>query len=228
MRIYKIVSEFINGIEKKFVMIDMEEYNVFMNNNKINNYDLIINLEWVRKKQQQIEKSEDVERRRIEEIEEKEKRQKEREEQKKQKEEQQIRITKFNNEKLQREKEQLKEDYKEVFKANPEASVKRCFFCNTYRIFPNHFKDENNKSYIIPYTKDKHKEKASCCIDCFETYESKKEERKLKYTNYCACCDKNIIAYTEIIYINHLNSVQHKRNEANLKGKIDLSLFHFI
>ena len=171
-------------------------------------------------------KQEAVERRKIEAIYEKEKRDIEKENKAKSKIELEIKINRHNNEKIKKEKEDLKENYKEVFETNPEAIIKKCCFCKTYKIFPYHFKDENNKSFLRKYTKDKKQEKAICCIDCFEEVEIKKEDKKLSYTHHCSICNKSFVAYTNDLYVSHLKSTQHKRNEAKLNEKIELSLLN--
>ena len=68
-------------------------------------------------------------------------------------------------------------------------------------------------------------EKAICCVDdCFEEVEIKKEDKKMNYTHNSPICNKSFVAYTNEIYVSHLQSIQHKQNEATLKGKNDLSL----
>ena len=44
------------------------------------------------------------------------------------------------------------------------------------------------------YTQDKKKCKSPCCMDCFQTAEQKKEERKLDHTEYCHICQSSFIA----------------------------------
>lgn len=223
MNIYKIVSENINGIEKNFVMIDLEEYNNYMLYVACSNKKLIDNEKLLKIKEQQ-EKQEETERKRIDEINNKQRRDVEREAKHNEKIELEVKINKYNNDKIKQEKEELKEQFKEVFQTDPNSKIKKCDFCVSFKIFPYHFKDENNKPYLRAYTKDKKQEKANCCIDCFEEAENKKEERKLNHTHYCEICDKKFIAYTEELYTQHLKTTQHKKKEAKLKNKNDLSL----
>jgi hypothetical protein len=146
----------------------------------------------------------------------------------KEKVEMEIKINRHSNEKIKKEKEELKEQYKEVFKTNPLSIIKKCCFCKTLRIYPYHFKDENDKPFLRAYTKDKKQEKASCCVDCFEEVEIKKEEKKITHTYHCSICDKSFVAYTNELYVSHLQSIKHKRNEAKSTGKNDLSLLKIL
>jgi hypothetical protein len=225
MNIHKIVSEVIDGVKRDFVMIDMEEYNNYMLLVACSNKKLIDD-EKIKEKREKQQRQEAVERRKIEAINEKEKRDIEIENKAKEKIEIEIKINRRNNEKIKKEKEELKEQYKEVFRANPETIIKKCSFCKTLKIYPYHFKDENNKPFLKAYTKDKQQERAICCIDCFEEVQMKKEEKKLNNTHHCNICDKSFVAYTNELFVSHLKTTQHKRNEAKLKGKIDLSLLN--
>ena len=225
MNIHKIVSEIIDGVKKEFVMIDIEEYNNYMFYVACSNKKLI-NDEKINKKKKQQERQEAVERKKIETIKEKERKGIDKENKEKEKIEMEIKINKYNNEKIKKEKEELKETYKDVFDANPQSTIKNCSFCKAFRIFPYHFKDENNKSFLRTYTKDKKQEKAMCCVDCFEDVQIKKEDKKINHTHNCSICNKSFIAYTNELYAKHLQSIQHKRNEAKLKGKTDLSLLN--
>lgn len=225
MNIYKIVTEVIEGSHRQFVMIDMEEYNNYMMVVACSNKKLIDDEKIKRKKEIQ-QKQESVEKRKIEAIHEKEKRDIEKELKVNKKIELEIKINRHNNEKIKQEKEEIKEQYKEVFKQKPESIIKKCDFCKLYRVFPYHYKDENNKSFFRPYTKDKRQEKAICCVDCFEEYENKKEDKKLNFTSYCNICNSSFIAYTNELYVKHLKSTKHKKNESKLKGNINLSLMN--
>jgi len=226
MNIYKMVSEIIDGVRREFVMIDLEEYNNYMLHIAYSNKKLIDD-EKIKNKQEKQKRQEDVERRKIEVIVSKEKRDIENENKAKAKIEMEIKINKYNNEKIKKEKEELKEQYKEVFNDNPQSIIKKCCFCKNYQVFPFHFKDENNKPFLRAYTKDKRQIKALCCVNCFEEVEFKKEERKINHTHYCKICDKSFIAYTDELYVSHLKTTSHKRKEAKLKGVIDFSLLSF-
>ena len=111
MNIHKIVSEIIDGVRREFVMIDIEEYNNYMLHVACSNKKLIDD-EKIKKKKVQQERQEDVERRKIEEINEKERRDIEKENKAKQKIEMEIKINRHNNEKIKKEKEDLREQYK--------------------------------------------------------------------------------------------------------------------
>lgn len=221
MNIYKTITETIDGVENKFIVIHINEYNNFMLKNNI--YKKNKNEEEEKRKE---ERNNEIERKKIEAIIQKQKREEDKEKERINKIDYQIKINKINNEKIRKEKEELKEQYKEVFEEFPQSKIKKCEFCKCFKIFPYHFKDENNKSFIRPYTKDKNQEKAVCCSDCYEEFLIKKEDKKLKYTHNCEICNKKFIAYTDELYVVHLKSAEHKRNEAKLKGNINLSLLN--
>ena len=223
MNIHKIVSENINGIKTDFVMIELEEYNHYMSLVAISNKKLI-NEEMLKKQKQKQEKQEEVERRKIQDINEKEKRYQEKQRKIDEKIELEAKINRHNNDKIKKEKEELMEQFKEVFNNDKTAKISKCNFCKEFKVFPYHFKDENNNFYKKSYTQDKRQEKAVCCISCFEKEEQKKEDRILENTHYCEICKSSYIAFTNDMVVCHLKSTKHKRNENKLKGKTDLSL----
>jgi hypothetical protein len=121
-------------------------------------------------------------------------------------------------------KEDLRDEYNEVFKTNAEAKIQKCDFCKEYRIYPIHYKDENNQSYQREFTKDKKKFKSICCMDCNQQAEQKKEDYKFENTEYCFICKSSYIALSDSMITCHLNSIKHKKNKAAYEGKKDLSL----
>jgi hypothetical protein len=212
MTIYKIVNELIDGVNREFVMIDREEYNNYILYLALKNKKLV-DSEYLKKKKEKEEKQDEVEIKRINEIEERERHEKEKEEQRKEAIEKEIKINKFNNQKIKKIKEELKEEYKEVFKNDKEAKILKCDFCNDYRIFPIHYKDENNNTYKREYTKNKQKLKSICCMDCFQSHEQYKEDYKSKKTEHCIICDSYYVAFNENRIIKHINSIKHKKNK---------------
>ena len=66
---------------------------------------------------------------------------------------------------------ELQNEYKEVFKSNKDAKIQKCDFCKEYRVYPIHYKNENNETYQREYTKDKKKLKSICCMDCNQNAE---------------------------------------------------------
>jgi hypothetical protein len=48
-------------------------------------------------------------------------------------------------------------------------------------------------------------------MDCFQTAEQKKEERKLDHTEYCHICQSSFIALTDNAITMHFNSTKHKK-----------------
>ena len=228
MNIHKIVSEVINGVKRDFVMIDFEEYNNYMLHVACSNKKLIDD-ETINKKREQQQKQEEVEFKRINDIKERERREQEREEQYRSSIEKEIKINKFNNDKVKKQKEELRDEYKEVFKSDKDAKIQKCDFCKEYRIYPIHYKDENDKTYQREYTRDKQKFKSICCMDCFQNAEQQKEDYKLKNTEHCLICNCYYVAFTDNTVFDHLNSTKHKKNKQALEGtnkeiKKDLSL----
>jgi hypothetical protein len=106
-----------------------------------------------------------------------------------------------------------------IFKTNTEAKIQKCEFCKEYRIYPIHYKDENNQSYQREYTKDKKKYKSICCMDCNQQAEQKKKDRKFENTEYCIICQSSYIAFSDNMITCHLNSIKHKKIKQNGKGK---------
>ena len=227
MNIHKIVSEIVDGIKKDFVMIEFEEYNNYMLHIAYSNKKFVDD-ETIKKKREQQQKQEEVELNRINMIKEKERREQEREEQYNTSIEKEIKINKFYNEKVKKIKEELQEEYKEVFKQHKDAKIQKCDFCNKYLIYPIHYKNENNEVYKREYTKDKKKFKSICCMDCNHEAEQRKEDYKSKNTEHCLICNCSYIALSDNMITAHLNSIKHKKNKVALEGeeetKKDLSL----
>ena len=210
MNVLKTVIEVIDGVEKEFVMIELNEYN---------NYMLLMNplyQKMAAKEKREIEKEqkqEDIERRRIEKIEERDRREKEEEINYQNSIKTQIMMNKHHNNKIKKIKDDLLEDYKEVFNSNKAAKIQKCDFCENYLVYPIHYLDENNNKYMREYTKDKQKCKSPCCMDCFQTAEQKKEDKKIEHTEYCHICESSYIALTDNAITLHFNSTKHKKNE---------------
>lgn len=223
MNIHKIVSEVIDGVKRDFVMIDYEEYNNYMRHIVYSNKKLVDD-ETIIKKREQQQKKEEVELKRIEDIKTKERREQEREEQHKASINKEIEINKFQNEKEKKLKADVRNDYDEVFKTYIDAKIQKCDFCKDYKVYPIHYKDENNKSYQREYTKDKQKFKSICCMDCYHAAEQKKEDYKAQNTEYCFICKSSYVAFTDDIITCHINSIKHKKNKAALEGKKNISL----
>jgi predicted GNAT superfamily acetyltransferase len=128
MNIHKIVSEVINGVKRDFVMIDFEEYNNYMLHIAYSNKKLIDD-ETINKKREQQQKKEEVELKRINDIKDRERREQEREEKYKASIDKEIQINKFHNEKVKKLKEELRDEYKEVFDTYKDAKIQKCDFC---------------------------------------------------------------------------------------------------
>ncbi len=55
---------------------------------------------------------------------------------------------------MQKIKEDLFEDYREVFHSNKAAKIRKCEFCENDLVYPFHFLDENNNQYLREYVED--------------------------------------------------------------------------
>ena len=215
MNVFKTVIDVVDGVEKEFVMIELNEYNHYMNlTNPL--YEKIAAKE--KKTIEKEQKQEDIERKRIEKIEERDRREKEQEINYQNSIKTQIMINKHHNDKIKKIKEDLLEDYKEVFNTYKNAKIQKCDFCENYLVYPIHYLDENNNKYFREYTKDKQKCKSPCCMDCFQAAEQKKEDKKLEHTEYCHICRSSYIALTDNAIIMHCNSTKHKKNETKMNS----------
>jgi len=215
MNVYKKVVELIDGVEKEFVMIDIDEYN---------NYMLLTctNYEKLQTKKQQAakreERNEKIENKYIQSLEKKDRQEQELEDKINRKIEKEAMVNRHNNEARRKIKEEFKQEHKELFDNNPLAEIQTCDACHKYKVFPTHFINENGKDYIINRTNKKNQyENISCCVDCFLHAEDKKEKQYIEKSIYCKTCDCTFIAYTDDIYIKHQNSAKHKKN-MNLKN----------
>ena len=97
------------------------------------------------------EREEEEEKKRIEEIEQSQEAERRKEKQKEdeynKKIAKEIMTNRHENERIKKIKEDLKNDYKQVFDSNENAAIKKCGFCENYRVYPLHFLDDNNKKY---------------------------------------------------------------------------------
>ena len=126
MNVFKTVIDVVDGVEKEFVMIELNEYNHYMNlTNPL--YEKIAAKE--KKIIEKEQKQEDIERKRIEKIEERDRREKEQEINYQNSIKTQIMINKHHNDKIKKIKEDLLEDYKEVFNTYKNAKIQKCYFC---------------------------------------------------------------------------------------------------
>ena len=220
MKIHKTINEF-EGVKKDFVVIELEEYRRYMTYIACSNKKLIDDQKLERIKQKQKEQIE-LEARRIAEIEAKELRDRHKEEKRELTIKHQIEMNKGNNERVKEKKQELIDLYNDV--ECPEKKPKKCDFCKEWRMFPFHFKDDNEKLYLKEYTKDKQACKANCCMDCFHKAEEKKMERKEKNKEYCPTCNCYFNCISDETVTQHLKSTKHKRNVNKTKKTTDISL----
>jgi len=209
MNVYKKVVELIDGVEKEFVMIDIDEYNNYMLLTCCSYEKLQTKKDMMQKRE---ERQQETENKRIEGILKKEQRDQEKEDQYKKAIENQIMVNRHQNEAIKKIKEELRQDYKDVFDNNQNAKIQKCEFCTNYRVFPIHFLNDDGKKYTRNYNKDNKIECASCCVDCFTDVEQKKEERKKDCSIYCNTCKSSYIAFGENAIVKHNNSTKHKKN----------------
>ena len=145
MKVFKRVFEVIDGVEREFVMIDIEDFNNYMFLTQTSFSKLQTRKEQFSKRE---ERQQEVENKRIEEIQEKARREQEKEDKYKQKIEKEIMINKHENERNNKIKEELKAEYKEVFESIEDATVKKCGFCKNHKVYPLHFFNDDNKKYM--------------------------------------------------------------------------------
>jgi len=221
MKVYKRVFEVIDGVEREFVMIDIEDFNSYMFLNHTSFSKLQTRKEQFLKRE---ERQQEAENKRIEEIKEKERREQEKEDKYKQKIEKEIMVNKHENERNNKIKEELKTEYKEVFESNEDATVKKCGFCQNHKVYPLHFFNDENKKYVKEYIKDKQLVKKPCCVDCYLDAEEKKKTRITECTMHCNVCKSSYIAFGEIAIIEHNNSMKHKKNLQATKTTTNIKL----
>jgi hypothetical protein len=209
MNVYKKVIELIDGVEKEFVMIDIDEYNNYMLLTCCSYEKLQTKKDMMQKRE---ERQQETENKRVEGILKKEQRDQEKEDKYKKAIEVQTMINRHQNEANKKIKEDLKQDYKEVFDNNPNAKIQKCEFCTNYCVFPIHFLNDDGKKYTRQYNKNNKIERASCCVDCFLNVEQKKEERKKECSVYCNICKSSYIAFGENAIVKHNNSTKHQKN----------------
>lgn len=225
MKIYKRVLEVIDDVEREFVMIDIEDFNNYMFLTQTSFSKLQTRKEQLSKRE---ERQQEVENKRIEEIKERERREQEKEDKYKQKIEIEIMINKHENERNNKIKEELKTEYKQVFESNEDAAVKKCGFCKTYKVYPLHFFNDDNKKFMKEYIEDKQRVKKPCCVDCYMDAEEKKKTKIIECTLHCNVCKSSYIAFSENAIIKHNISIKHKKNlqaaKATETTKIKLEL----
>ena len=209
MKVYKRVFEVMDGVEREFVMIDIEDFNNYMFLTQTSFSQLQARKEQFSKRE---ERQQEAENKRIEEIKEKARREQEKEDKHKQKIEKEIMINKHENERNNKIKEELKTEYKQVFESNEDATVKKCGFCKNHKVYPLHFFNDENKKYMKEFIQDKQRVKKPCCVDCFLDAEEKKKTRITECTMNCNVCKSSYIAFGENAIIKHNNSIKHKKN----------------
>ena len=213
MKVFKTVIKVIDGVEREFVMIDIDDYNDYMS---------LTNTNFI-KLQTMEEREEEEEKKRIEEIEQNQEAERRKDQQKEdeynKKIAKEIMTNRHENERIKKIKEDLKNDYKQVFDSNENAAIKKCGFCENYRVYPLHFLDDNNKKYKREYIENKQRMQSFCCVDCYLDAEEKKKTRITECTMHCNVCKSSYIAFGDNAIIKHNNSIKHKKNQQAAKAK---------
>ena len=156
-----------------------------------------------------------MEQKRIAEIEAKELRDKHKQEKRELAIKHQIEMNRRNNQKLKDQKQELIDLYKDV--ECPDKEPKMCEFCKEYRMYPFHFKDDNENVYKKQYVKNKELCESMCCMDCFHKAEEKKLEKAEKYKEFCPSCNCYFNCFTDELVAKHLKSKKHIQNQQYLK-----------
>jgi len=214
--IYKTVKKMINGVQMNMVLINIDDYKLITGDNTtFEEFELLLTA-----KKNKLAEQEEKERLIQEEIARKDAEDKLINFKIEEKERRNIEIRKSQNANIRNKKNELLNEYKHI----TDAKIKKCSFCNDYKVYPVHYLDENNKPYIREYTKDKQKLKAVCCMNCYQDAEQKKTDYYNNNTEYCNICNSSYIALSDSMIVAHLNSTKHKKNDSKRKDIINLSL----
>lgn len=223
---YRIIED--KETKTKYIQLDFDEYMKFLklmalSNTKLHNED------WLNKQKARQEKHDAVESRKISALERKEIIWNDKEKQAEEKVQQEIRQREYEREKTQKQIEEHQKEWKKVYKQNKDFKPFKCRFCDEYKVYPYHFKDDNDKTTLLTYKKQGKCQKALSCSDCYYTQKEKEQIKKendiITFSEYCDICECNFIARNDFEYDNHCESKKHKRKENKLKGIIDLNLF---
>jgi hypothetical protein len=203
--IYKIIKKIINGVERDMVLIDLNDYRILTGDNRP-----ITTLEEEKENRnfERLKKMEEHEIKNMQQMEEREKKYVSPETKAELKARKEIQLNASRNKIIRKQNDELLNDYKHI----KDAKIKKCHFCEENKIFPVHYKDENNNPYLIEYVKDKEKNKSSGCVDCYNKSIEKKNNYILDHTVYCEICKCSYISLIEDVETNHLMSSKHKKN----------------
>ncbi len=225
LTVHKEIIEVINGINTEFVVIEKEAYNDYMKKVAYSS-DRLVSDKKINKIIIKQQKEADVELRIVNGIEERERREKEREQERERKKIKQIDINRHYNDNAKKQKQEFFEERKKDLD-EPGAKAEECKFCNTWRVSPKDFKDDNGKTFTKKFVKDKEKLERKCCVNCYCEANDKRQ-------NYIDECKKNKITcrYCKIQYImitkrdkdNHESSTKCLRARDYNEEKKDLSL----
>ena len=225
LTIHKEVNEVIDGVNYEFVVIEKQSYNEYMKKVALSN-DRLVSDRYITKITTQQQKEADVELRIVNGIEERERREKEREQESERKKVKQVDIDRINNDNAKKQKQEFFEERKKDLD-EPGAKAEECKFCNTWRVFPKDFKDDNNKTFTKKFVKDKEKLERKCCVNCYCEANDKKnnyiaECKKKKIT--CRYCKTQYIMITKGDKERHESTTKCLRAKDYNEDKKDLSL----
>lgn len=203
--IYKIIKKLINGVERDMVLIDLNDYRILTGDDRP-----ITTLEEEKenRKFERLKKMEENEIKNMQQMEQREKNYIEPETKAELKARKEVELNASRNRIIKKQNEELLNEYKHV----PDAKIKMCDFCKEKKIFPVHYKDENNNPYLIEYVKNKEKNKSFGCVDCYNKSIEKKNNYILDHTVYCEICKCSYISLIDDVETNHLMSSKHKKN----------------
>ena len=204
LKIYKEVSEVINGINTEFVVIEKEAYNDYMKKVAFSN-DKLVNDEYINKIIIKQQKEAGVELARVNGIKEKERREKREEQDRERKKVKQIEMDRFNNDKYKKEKQEFIEERKEDLKQEG-AKIEKCVFCKEFKVYPKDYKDDNNKTFLKQYTINKIKTKCKCCMDCYFKTKDKQEDYIREHQETCPYCKTVYRCMSQTDKDRHLNT----------------------
>ena len=224
LKIHKEVSEVIDGINYEFVMIEKQSYNDYMKRVAYSN-DRLVSDKYIKKITTHQQKEAEVEQRRVNGIEEKERREKEEEQERERKKNKQIDMDRHKNDDYKKKKEEFLEERKADLDEEG-AKIEVCGFCKEFKVYPKDYKDDNDKTYLKEYIKNKNKMKSKCCMDCYFKTKDKKEDYIRDHKETCPICNTTYMLRSQNDRDKHLNTTKCLRAQQYKydKQKKDLTI----
>ena len=213
IKVYKLVKRLVDGIERDMVLIDLEDYRLATGDYRPSSVFENLELKEKELKREETQKERELkEIKIIERLEELDKRDKIKSNEPELKARREVEIAASRNKLIRQRKQELLDEYKHI----PNAKIETCKFCKEYKVYPIHYLDDDNNKFLINYTKYDDGKRTSYksygCIDCYDKELQKKEEMKLKYTEYCHICKCQFTAVNEDDFAKHMKSAKHNKN----------------